>query len=73
MTIPTRFRKLLLAALVAAAPASAGAQSLLLRGPDEGQVRALLVGVDAYQHVRPLKGAVSDARDIESARCAAPA
>ena len=67
MMIPMRFRKLLLALLLAAAPASVGAQSMLLRGPDEGQVRALLIGIDAYQHVRPLKGAVSDARDIENA------
>jgi uncharacterized caspase-like protein len=67
MKIQTRLRQLLLAAFVLGVPASAGAQSLLLRGPDEGQVRALLIGIDAYQHVRPLKGAVSDARDIESA------
>ena len=26
--------------------------------------RALVIGVDAYQHVSPLKGAVNDARDI---------
>jgi len=38
----------------------------VLRGPDEGQVRALVIGIDGYQHVRPLKGAVSDARDIEN-------
>jgi uncharacterized caspase-like protein len=67
MTIRARIRILILAALVAAAPATARAQSLLLRGPDEGQVRALVIGVDAYQHVRPLKGAVPDARDLETA------
>jgi len=39
----------------------------LLLGPDGGEVRALIIGVDAYQNVRPLKGAVADARDIESA------
>jgi hypothetical protein len=44
---------------------SASAQSALLRGPGEGQVRALVIGIDAYQHVRPLKGAAADARDIE--------
>lgn len=29
-----------------------------------GDWRALVIGVDAYQHVSPLKGAVNDARDI---------
>jgi hypothetical protein len=27
--------------------------------------RALVIGVDAYQHVQPLRGAVADARDVE--------
>ena len=45
----------------------ATAQPAALSGPEEGQIRALLVGIDAYRHVRPLKGAVSDARDIEGA------
>jgi len=48
------------------APAAASAQQVVLRGPEEGQVRALVVGIDAYRYVRPLKGAVSDARDIET-------
>jgi hypothetical protein len=39
----------------------------LLRGPDGGQVRALIIGIDAYRNVRQLKGAVADARDIEGA------
>ena len=51
----------------AGAATSATAQPVALRGPEEGQLRALLVGIDAYRHVRPLKGAVSDARDIEGA------
>jgi hypothetical protein len=38
-----------------------------LRSPDGGEVRALVIGVDAYRHVRPLKGAAADARDIEGA------
>jgi hypothetical protein len=29
-----------------------------------GQLRAVIVGIDDYQHVRPLKGAAADARDI---------
>lgn len=51
------------AALLAAA-SMAAAQPAVLRSPDGGEVRALVVGVDAYQNVRPLKGAVADANDI---------
>lgn len=39
----------------------------VLRSGDNGSVRALIIGIDAYRHVKPLKGAVADARDIESA------
>lgn len=38
---------------------------------EAGQWRALVVGVDAYQHVSPLKGAVNDARDIAETLTAA--
>jgi hypothetical protein len=38
-----------------------------IRSPDGGEVRALIIGIDGYRHVRPLKGAVADARDIETA------
>src|ERR1700682_1634327 len=38
---------------------------LFLQNPDGGAVRALVIGIDAYQHVRPLKGSVADAKDIE--------
>ena len=44
---------------------AATAQQTMLRGPGEGQIRALVIGIDAYRHVRPLKGAVPDAQDIE--------
>jgi len=37
-----------------------------ISNPAGGQVRALVIGIDAYQHVRQLKGAVADARDIQS-------
>ena len=37
-----------------------------IRNPEGGEVRALIIGIDAYQHVRQLKGAVADARDINS-------
>ncbi len=53
-------------ALVLAATA-AQAQQVFLRGPTGSEVRALIIGIDAYQHYRPLKGAVADARDIENA------
>ena len=40
--------------------------SLRLENPDGGAVRGLIIGIDTYEHVRKLKGAVADARDIES-------
>ena len=40
--------------------------TLRLSNPDGGEVRALVIGVDDYQHVRKLKGATADARDIDS-------
>jgi hypothetical protein len=57
----------LFAALVWTAIAGAASPPLQLRGPELGQVRALVIGIDAYGHVRPLKGAVPDARDLEGA------
>jgi len=36
-----------------------------IRPPQAGEVRALVIGIDAYQFVPPLRGAVADARDIE--------
>src|SRR3981189_10881 len=46
---------------------SAGAASTLqLSNPDGGEVRALVFGIDDYQHVRKLKGATADAHDIDS-------
>jgi hypothetical protein len=48
-------------------PAALSDDGRLLRSADGGEVRALVIGVDAYQHVRPLKGAVSDALDIDGA------
>jgi uncharacterized caspase-like protein len=40
---------------------------LFLANPDGGAIRALIIGINAYQHVRQLKGSVADARDIEGA------
>jgi Caspase domain len=45
--------------------ASAPAQAAVIHPPQGGEVRALVVGIDAYQFVPPLRGAVADARDIE--------
>ena len=56
---------LALASSAASAQTPKPLQAALLQGPDGGEVRSLVVGIDAYKHVRPLKGAVADARDIE--------
>jgi hypothetical protein len=53
-------------AILAMAPFTANAlDSLRLQNPDGGAVRSLIIGIDGYEHVRQLKGAVADARDIE--------
>src|SRR5260370_26170575 len=45
------------------APCSAAQAAI--RPPQGGEVRALVIGIDAYQFVPQLRGAVADARDIE--------
>ncbi|MCP3468874.1 caspase family protein [Bradyrhizobium sp. CCGUVB1N3] len=40
------------------------AVGLAISNPDGAAVRALVIGIDDYQHVRKLKGAVADATDI---------
>ena len=50
-----------------AARAQADSGALALRAGAGGEVRGLVIGIDAYRYYRPLKGAVADARDIESA------
>lgn len=61
----------LLALPALAVPAVAEAASppppVLLLAPGSGEVRALVVGIDQYRNVNPLRGAVADARDIETA------
>src|SRR5216684_4104898 len=42
------------------------ASTLQLSNPDGGVVRALVIGIDDYQHVRILKGAAADAYDMDS-------
>jgi hypothetical protein len=41
-------------------------EGVQISNPEGGAVRALVIGIDVYQHVRQLKGAVADARDIQS-------
>ena len=41
-------------------------EGLQINNPEGGEIRSLVIGIDAYQHVRQLKGAVADARDIQS-------
>ena len=53
-------------ALAVAFATAAAAQVDSLRPPAGGEVRALVIGIDAYQFQPALQGAVADARDIES-------
>ncbi len=64
-----RMKQVLRHCIVAAAlllPVCAQAGAVLQSGNGQS-VHALVIGIDAYQHVRPLKGATADARDIEGA------
>jgi hypothetical protein len=45
---------------------AARSDPLYLRNPEGGAIRGLIIGIDAYEHVRPLKGSVADARDIDA-------
>ncbi|WGR92604.1 caspase family protein [Bradyrhizobium sp. ISRA435] len=45
-------------------PQAHAAGGLSISNPDGAAVRALVIGIDDYQHVRKLKGAVADATDI---------
>ena len=66
MSIRTlRLGLLLLGVLIMRPPGAVASDGLHLQNPDGGAVRGLIIGIDAYQHVRQLKGAVADARDIE--------
>src|SRR5262249_42104434 len=57
----------LFVALMAKASFANPTLPLFLKNPDGGSIRALVIGIDAYQHVRQLKGSVADARDLEGA------
>jgi Caspase domain len=70
MAMPGFFKTTLVLAAIAASSirfdGARAASSLQLSNPDGGEVRALVIGIDDYQHVRKLKGATADARDLES-------
>ncbi|MGO4715597.1 caspase family protein [Bradyrhizobium sp. 2TAF24] len=53
-----------IAAVGLASPMAQAADGLAINSPDGGMVRGLVIGIDDYQHVRKLKGAVADANDI---------
>jgi len=65
----TRMRRSIasLACLALALLVPAAAQQRMLIAPGNGAVHAIIIGIDAYQNVRPLKGAAADARDLEGA------
>jgi hypothetical protein len=56
-----------LGAVYLAATLAVASEGLVLRGPQGGEVRGLVIGIDAYRNFRALRGAVADARDIENA------
>lgn len=61
------FAILLLAMLTGLPPQRAhAAGELSISNPDGASFRALVIGIDDYQNVRKLKGAVADANDIVS-------
>jgi hypothetical protein len=62
----TMFAAALILASSVALDSAATASALQLSNPDGGEVRALVIGIDDYQHVRKLKGATADGHDIES-------
>src|SRR5215831_14953854 len=67
-TIALRLRPAALVLTLGLLSSSAlAAESGSLRSPSGGEVRALVIGIDAYRNVRPLRGAAADARDIEGA------
>jgi hypothetical protein len=61
------FRQFGIAALALFWLNGAASAEVALRSAIGQTVHGLVVGIDAYQNVRPLKGAAADARDIEGA------
>src|SRR5215475_11009297 len=69
MTMPslkTIFAIALIAASSVRLHAAAPPAPLRLGNPDGGEVRALVIGIDEYEHFRKLKGAAADAQDINA-------
>ena len=56
----------LFAIAVLLASTASGLAAAALKSARGGEVRALLVGIDKYAFVNPLRGAVADIRDIEA-------
>jgi hypothetical protein len=55
----------LCAAILAVAVSGAAQAQQKLFPPAEGEIRALVIGIDHYKTAKNLKGAVADARDLE--------
>jgi Caspase domain len=66
-TVSAIFASLVGAAWMPEAKAAAATESYLRAPRSGGRVRALVIGIDAYRYVRPLRGAAADARDVEQA------
>jgi uncharacterized caspase-like protein len=63
----TKFFARGIAALIwLAAGQAQAANGISIASPGGGAIHGLVIGIDAYQRVRPLKGAVADARDVEA-------
>jgi len=65
-SLKTIFAIALIAASSVRLHAAAPPAPLRLGNPDGGEVRALVIGIDEYEHFRKLKGAAADAQDINS-------
>ncbi len=63
--IPVLAAGAIIAALIASVAPPPAAQAAMIRPHQGGEVRALVIGIDAYQFVPQLRGAAADARDIE--------
>lgn len=66
--VPSRLRPYTCGVIVLAllTGGAAAADVAVLRPSEGGEVRAVVIGIDAYQFVPKLRGAVADARDLEN-------
>jgi len=65
-SLKTIFAIMLIAASSVRLHAATPPTPLRLGNPDGGEVRALVIGIDEYEHFRKLKGAAADAQDINA-------